>query len=176
MEQSFQRNITNNIHGFVGDTFQDCEARFFQDASFACRHSNQLQAEFYAFSDKKQNKQPCLTAVPNQKELLWTPVCAWKVCQHGNRGIVLQKRFSQSEETSRAQVAFVIRYLFPLITCHLMWLTTFPATVCGSFPARLYVAEYYEAVIRMIIQGRSPQVRRLMGGVRPLGPGFSFLS
>ena len=58
-------------------------------------------------------------------------------------------------ETLSAQVASVI--LRSLSTCHVLWLTTFDVKIPKSLcPARLFTVENNEAVIRVIIQGRSP--------------------
>ena len=71
---------------FVWHKIQDWSAGFFEEASFAgdLQDSiNQLEAECTAHLNQKhvlrflkcaRNKQPCLTAVPNQKQFLWTLV------------------------------------------------------------------------------------------------------
>ena len=47
---------------------------------------------------------------------------------------------------------------FHLSTCHVIWLTTFNVKFQSSSPARLFIFEKNEAVIRFIIQGRSPKL------------------
>ena len=116
----------------VGDKIHDRKLRRFQAEDL--KIPNQLHAGLRACSDHKhlfqllgraRNKQPCLTAAPNQKSFLWTQVrdgkvhlqlwdCVSETFSHpgaeGNLTEPSGKRHSHSHSTDHS---------------HLMWLTTF---------------------------------------------------
>ena len=71
-------------------------------------------------------------------------------------------RIPMLRETLRAQVASVTHRLRPLNTCHLHMVCHFPSKVPESSPpARLCIVENSEAVIRMIMKSRSPNLRHM---------------
>ena len=61
-------------------------------------------------------------------------------------------------ETFSAQVASVF-LCFTLVICHLIWLTTFNLAFQRASRAWLFIHDDNEAVVYMIMKGRSPDVR-----------------
>ena len=119
----------------VGNKIEDCKLRIFQDASVAgdLQYSKSTSGGMlcvFLFPGGARHKQPCLTAVPNQKEFLWPLIGEWEVNQHCNCGIVSWRHFRipMQRETLCAHATSVILFLILLIIFLLIRLITFQAT------------------------------------------------
>ena len=109
-----------------------------------------------------RNTQPCPTAVSKEKSLLWTPAGDWKVYLHCNCGTVFQKhcRFPMLRGNLTRTRGKLHSLSHSTDHMSLDVVDHVPSTIPeSSFPAIFLVNE--AVIIRMIIQGRSPNLRHV---------------
>ena len=176
------------LYCYVGNTAKQCRLGLFQDSDFAgdLEGSNQHQGESYAFSEVirscqkvgcARNKPQFHTVLQKLKSFLLMQVYAWMGFQLLIFGIWLKKGFNiKYEETRRVtphQTSTQNQTKTPIQHDTLeLSNVDFVSTNAKSSPfgALLCIFEDSEAVIKMIIKGRSPLMRHWLFDRINLGP------
>ena len=166
-----------------GNTTQHCRLGLFQDSDLLAtlRTQNQLWEESYVYSEVEhlspsvgcaRNKRQYLTALQNKKLFFrWMLVWGWSGYLFLTQGTWwwlchVHRRVPNHQPTGHQETVREItnpklnqRETEMLINCH-MW-TTSPQTHTLLKASQLYVYEDNEAVIKIIIRGRSPTMRHV---------------